>query len=84
MSSSEEEITEKYINNWRTNQNSGSDIELKVDNSKKSLRICLKQVPNDLTDNGLRKLCQQFGPIVDFHRMNAHPYFSFVTYTSLG
>lgn len=84
-----QETSEISLNHYRNAQrydfeaepnSESSDNEQDPNKSNKSARIFLRNLPKDLTENGIRNLCSQYGNIRYVKRFD---YFAFVTYTLL-
>lgn len=54
------------------------------DDGQKNLKLCLKNVPRELNENGVRNFCGQYGNIQSISRMSSSPFYYFVEYTNFA
>lgn len=57
---------------------SGSDLE--YDDRKAT--VCLQNVPKELNETGLKKICYSFGYVQSINKMNNPPYHWFIQFKS--
>lgn len=87
FSDSDEELQKNYsqvkrhfdsLRNPKRTENSGSDSGDDEDKYK----VCLKNVPVEVSDAAVRKVTAKFGDVNGIYRMNNAPYFWFIKYAN--